>query len=277
MVAPLVVLGYAFNLDQWDGYAADRRNLLDHIMANQVENVVVLTGDIHTSWGNDIPHPDSSYNSSTGAGSVAVEFVSPSITSPNTPFPIPQSFIQLANPHIKYADLTMHGFTILDINKTRTQCDWNFVPSINPAVYSDAWDDGWYVNLGERWLEHASSAVAPPATFQPYAPLSVNNPPLASLTNGIKTVPKEIVILGLRPNPFKEKIVVEYYQFHSGAAEIEVYDAAGQKIFSVQTPGLPAGYHLAEIDPGETSGAGRMIVVLRKNGEFSARQAIKIK
>ena len=35
------------NVDQWDGYPAARRRLFDTITDNGIDNVVVLTGDIH--------------------------------------------------------------------------------------------------------------------------------------------------------------------------------------------------------------------------------------
>jgi len=50
------MMGVPYNVDQWDGYRADRRELLDHIAgnttdglpaANKIDNVVFLTGDIH--------------------------------------------------------------------------------------------------------------------------------------------------------------------------------------------------------------------------------------
>ncbi len=43
-----------FNPDQWDGYLASRNRFLTHLQTNTIKNVVVLTGDIHSSWGNDI-------------------------------------------------------------------------------------------------------------------------------------------------------------------------------------------------------------------------------
>ncbi|HAV68764.1 MAG TPA: alkaline phosphatase, partial [Alcanivorax sp.] len=44
----------AINMDQWDGYAADRLKILNHLDDNNIDNVVILTGDIHTSWASEI-------------------------------------------------------------------------------------------------------------------------------------------------------------------------------------------------------------------------------
>ncbi len=72
--------GLPFNTDQWDGYTADRRRLIDTITAAGLRNVVFLTGDIHTSWAMDVPVDAADY---PGAGTVATEFVVPSVTSAN--------------------------------------------------------------------------------------------------------------------------------------------------------------------------------------------------
>ena len=47
--------GPPLNADQWDGYTADRRELLGHLRAQGVHNTVFLTGDIHSAWADDLP------------------------------------------------------------------------------------------------------------------------------------------------------------------------------------------------------------------------------
>ncbi|MCB9230665.1 MAG: alkaline phosphatase D family protein [Bacteroidia bacterium] len=81
MFAPLQLFGIAFSYDQWDGYQADRNRIIDHVMGDTIQNVVLVTGDIHTSWACDIPIPGQSYNPNTGAGSAFVEFIGPSVTT----------------------------------------------------------------------------------------------------------------------------------------------------------------------------------------------------
>jgi len=66
-----------FSMDQWPGYEVSRNNLLRFFNDRQVPNPVVLTGDIHTNWVNDLrlnfDDPDSP--------TVATEFVGTSMTS----------------------------------------------------------------------------------------------------------------------------------------------------------------------------------------------------
>lgn len=43
-----------FSMDQWAGYDAARRRLLTELASRQISNPVVLTGDIHSNWVNDL-------------------------------------------------------------------------------------------------------------------------------------------------------------------------------------------------------------------------------
>ena len=85
MMAQLGSNPLAFNMDQWDGYYANRTRLYSHLKDNQIDNFVVLTGDIHSSWGNDLaeyPLVPFAYNGETGEGALGVEFVVSGISSP---------------------------------------------------------------------------------------------------------------------------------------------------------------------------------------------------
>lgn len=169
MIAPMRVFGAEVNGDQWDGYPAEKQRLLNHIINNNIQNVVVATGDIHSSWGNDVPY--TTYNANTGAGSAAVEFVTPSVTTSNFPFNISQSIIQLFNSHVKYVDLDSHGYIVLDVNANRVQGDWYHTPEPTSPSYTDQFVRAHYVNAGERHLRQASQA-APPLTPCLKAPLN---------------------------------------------------------------------------------------------------------
>jgi phosphodiesterase/alkaline phosphatase D-like protein len=45
---------YALPYDRWEGYASERRRLMDYIASNQVKNVVFLTTDVHATFVNTI-------------------------------------------------------------------------------------------------------------------------------------------------------------------------------------------------------------------------------
>lgn len=66
-----------YSMDQWSGYDAARNRLLGFIAERQISNPVVITGDIHSNWVNDLKvdfdRPE--------APTVATEFVGTSISS----------------------------------------------------------------------------------------------------------------------------------------------------------------------------------------------------
>jgi len=66
-----------YSMDQWPGYAASRDRLLGFVAESQVRNPVVLTGDIHTNWVNDLLLDFGDPASPV----VATEFVGTSISS----------------------------------------------------------------------------------------------------------------------------------------------------------------------------------------------------
>jgi alkaline phosphatase D len=86
-LSPTTNTAVPFNVDQWDGYEADRAELLGVVAgANTgapLKNVVFLTGDIHSSWANDIPADPATYHPLLNNNSVATEFVCTSVTSDN--------------------------------------------------------------------------------------------------------------------------------------------------------------------------------------------------
>ena len=43
-----------YSMDQWPGYELSRRRLLKFFHDRQISNPVVLTGDIHVNWVNDL-------------------------------------------------------------------------------------------------------------------------------------------------------------------------------------------------------------------------------
>jgi alkaline phosphatase D len=67
----------AYSMDKWTGYEADRRALLKFLHQRKIANPVVLTGDIHTNWANELIADFDDL----GSPVVGAEFVGTSITS----------------------------------------------------------------------------------------------------------------------------------------------------------------------------------------------------
>jgi len=90
----------ACSMDQWSGYEMERRAVLRAFEDLKVSNPVVLTGDIHSHWANDLsPDPLRPDGPAT-----ASEFVCSSITSKGngTDHPKGQEAMLTENPFVKF-------------------------------------------------------------------------------------------------------------------------------------------------------------------------------
>jgi alkaline phosphatase D len=126
--------GVPYNVDQWDGYTADRRELFEHLADHGVHDTVFLTGDIHSTWACDLPLDAGTYPASR---SVGVELVGTSVTSdnvddilrtpPRTTSVSVEQAIRASNRHVRHVELDSHGFSVLDVTPERVQMDWYYL------------------------------------------------------------------------------------------------------------------------------------------------------
>ncbi|AXQ28844.1 hypothetical protein D0B54_09185 [Solimonas sp. K1W22B-7] len=161
----------ALNADQWDGYPAARDRVFDAIERGGVENVVVLTGDIHSSWGNELYRDpgelltliDNIVGDPLDLGLIkahGVEFVSPSVTSSGLPAgttPLLRAAFGLIDPHIKYFDGERHGYVLLDITPERTHGEWWYVDTILQPDSPEQFGAALYTRSGENRLRSAAA------------------------------------------------------------------------------------------------------------------------
>lgn len=144
--------------DIWNGYASARDRLLNFIEDNNIDNTVVLTGDYHASFAFDVcknPFDASSYNPSTGAGSLAVEFVCPALTS--LAFPENNNGPE-ANPHQKFNNQIDHGYMLLDITEQACQCDWYYTDTLTERDDSTRFAKGLYTQTKTNHLVEGSQS-----------------------------------------------------------------------------------------------------------------------
>ena len=89
-----------YSMDQWPGYEFERRRLLLHFADKKIKNPVVLTGDIHSDWANELIADFDQLDSR----SVATEFVGTSISSGGDGSDTPKARAHLTaeNPFVKY-------------------------------------------------------------------------------------------------------------------------------------------------------------------------------
>jgi alkaline phosphatase D len=124
------------NPDQWDGYAGARERLLQFVQSNSIDNVIVLTGDFHSSWANDVARNPYAAGYNPVTDSLAVEFVGPAISSPFFTDPNPaivKGFECLAlgtNPHTRFVDLERNGYMVIDIDPYRARGEWYHIGNV---------------------------------------------------------------------------------------------------------------------------------------------------
>jgi alkaline phosphatase D len=110
--------GQHVNPDGWDGYGAERREILEHFAGSGVQNLAAITGDIHTFFAGDL-----TTNGEQNGTPVGVEMVGGSVTSLGIPEALdtPPDLLEAvgppANPHIKFFDVRHRGFGIVEIGK----------------------------------------------------------------------------------------------------------------------------------------------------------------
>ncbi|MGW5751402.1 alkaline phosphatase D family protein [Nocardia rhamnosiphila] len=149
--------GLALNTDQWDGYPADRRRLLQALTDRGVGDVVFLTGDIHSSWASDVPLDAARYPGGPTAGA---EFVVPSVTSTGIgdmlPPPRRTASVALAesvralNKHIHYTELDSHGYGVVELVPDRVRMEWYYVGDVTDAGTGVRMAAAWELPHGGR-------------------------------------------------------------------------------------------------------------------------------
>lgn len=158
--------GLAVNVDQWDGYTDDRKELIAHLRDRSITNTVFLTGDIHMAWANDVPVKAATYPLS---GSAATEFVVTSVTSdniddllhvaPQTVSVVAAAAVKAANRHVKWVDMDSHGYGVLDVTAERSQMDYYVISDRTKRDATSAWTRSYRTLSGTQKVERVDRPV----------------------------------------------------------------------------------------------------------------------
>jgi alkaline phosphatase D len=167
MFAPLARPGTEVNPDQWDGYRASRARILEHLAADAIDDVVILTGDIHSSWALDVardPFSARGYDPATGRGSLAVELVTPAVSSsPLGSFERARerlARVHETHPHLKFVDLEHRGYVLLDLDRERAQAEWYFVETVTERDPREHLAAAFHTRRGANHLEAVPGPAA---------------------------------------------------------------------------------------------------------------------
>lgn len=123
-------LGLPFNLDAWDGYPAGRERLYAAFAEAGVQPIV-LTGDSHAFWVNDL-------KDATGARR-AVEFGTSAISSPSAGDAMPRvplgAALTRTNDEVVFCDQRAKGFVLLTLTHDQAKAELRTVSTIFARPY----------------------------------------------------------------------------------------------------------------------------------------------
>ncbi len=154
VMATRLAPGVPAQVDAWDGYGYERKQILDHILDNNVQNVVAITGDIHTFFAGTAY---TTGDQATGRPALP-EFVGGSATSLGLPEAtgLPPSVLAglaAVNPHIKFYDFVKRGYGVIELGPTEAVCELKAVDALHQGAATPTTIAKFRVPLGARQPE----------------------------------------------------------------------------------------------------------------------------
>ncbi|WP_026208060.1 alkaline phosphatase D family protein [Catelliglobosispora koreensis] len=113
------------SMDKWDGYTASRARIQNGWVQRQTRNPVVLTGDVHQHWANDLKADYGSANSRV----IGAELITTSVSSVGDEALSTEIPNGAANPHIKFFGRT-RGYVRTTISPSQIQADFRRVSQV---------------------------------------------------------------------------------------------------------------------------------------------------
>jgi alkaline phosphatase D len=135
---PPDVAGIKKSMDTWQGYLKERNQLFDEfhkisLAKYQANNLIVLTGDIHSSLALTLEHKNKP---------LGVEWVAPSVTSANyneryssckTKSVERKLRNKALNPALDFVNLRHHGFVLVELTPSHAKSTWFKVKVTKPG------------------------------------------------------------------------------------------------------------------------------------------------
>lgn len=126
-----------YNLDAWDGYYINRETIFGTAKAYS-KNLVVLSGDTHNSWANNLKDMN--------GNEVGVEFATTSVTSPGMEEYLHlattedamklESVLALLIDDLQYTNLDSRGFMEVVFTPTEALSNWHYMSNYDSQTYT---------------------------------------------------------------------------------------------------------------------------------------------
>lgn len=125
--AQMSALGLPWNLDSWSGYPAARSRLLEACAA-QANNTLILGGDSHNCWVNNLAAP----SGDAGANRLAaIEIAGGSVSSPGFEASLSnaqpgerEAMMRGMNPGLAFTDITHRGYAAMRLTRGACEAEW---------------------------------------------------------------------------------------------------------------------------------------------------------
>ena len=236
----------------WDGYDTDRDRVLDYIKDNNVDNVVVLSGDSHVTIVADLttdPQNTSVYNGNTGEGSVAVEFLPTSISRGNFDemgfgwaIGIVTPIMAAENPNHVRANFIDHGYGLLDVKVDSCVAEIWYSDKMT-ITNQENFAGGFVVKDGvNHWNRTPTSTPTDAKDWQ-----------------NLQVKTTEIPVFQLFPNPASKELTIKGVSVNT-AKNFKIYSNEGKEVknpnlissqveqITLQIPAIPSGNYFITFD-----------------------------
>jgi alkaline phosphatase D len=125
-----------YNMDAWDGYSLERDELFETV-AGIGSKLIVLAGDTHNAWGNQLRRQ--------GGEIVGVELATASVSSPGLEFYLGigdaasflESKVQTLVDDLKFVNLTSRGYLDVTFTPSTVTSNWRFVTTVKEQAYDE--------------------------------------------------------------------------------------------------------------------------------------------
>jgi alkaline phosphatase D len=139
-------------MDSWDGYPASRERVLAGAQAAGVENLMVLTGDVHVHYAFDIKRDFSD----PGSRTVGTEIVTTSVTSGRDGSAKPSNWdtLMIANPHLKFFS-GLRGYVTVSLDRELARADYKTVSHVTTQGAPLTTAASFVTEVGDQGLKPA--------------------------------------------------------------------------------------------------------------------------
>ncbi len=136
-------------MDAWDGYRASRQRVLAGAKSAGVDNLMVLTGDVHVGYAFDIKDDFDDPSSRT----LGTEIVATSITSGKDGSEKPSNWATYtkANPHLKFYN-GQRGYVTVELGRSQARADFKTVAAVTTPGAAIRTAGSFVTEVGEQGL-----------------------------------------------------------------------------------------------------------------------------